>query len=94
MYIRSVSHLSVNLRAAEHVLQVSSYGRLTLWGNVKKLYLHCWIFMDFIGVYLDAVQIFEVNGLVDENTAAAAWRSCDIEGLNEKIGCHRACRRG
>lgn len=41
-----------------------------------------------MAVFLDAVQVFEVRGLLDENIAAAARRSCDKEGLNEKNVCH------
>lgn len=71
----SVSLLPVNLRAAENVLRVSSHSRLTLWDNAKKLYFHCWIFINVILVYLGAMQIFEVRDLLNENIAAAARRS-------------------
>lgn len=69
----SVSLLPVNLQAAD--VLVSSHSRLTLWGNAKKLYFHCWIFINVILVYLGAMQIFEVRGLFNENIAAAARRS-------------------
>lgn len=55
---------------------------------MKKVYLHSWIFRDLIVGYLDAAQTLEVRGLFHENIAAAAQKSCHVEGLNKKNVCH------
>lgn len=53
----------------------------------KKLHFPCLIFIDFPEVYLDAGQVYELGGLFDENMAAAARRSGDIDGLKEENEC-------